>query len=111
MIVFAGKQCFRFQFADVALRRSQFPVQVFQQVVALFGVGFLFGKTNVGLDVAGQNTKLLIGCNLIFGALPLAQDGLCAVLIVPEAGIGNARFQRFQALSVLRRVKDSSERA
>jgi hypothetical protein len=32
-------------------------------------------------------------------------------LIVPETGIGDARFEGFQAFALLRRVKDSSARA
>jgi hypothetical protein len=35
---------------------------------------------------------------------------LCGFLIVPEIGVGDARFEGLQALAVLRRVKDSSER-
>jgi len=48
---------------------------------------------------------------LFFGALAFAEDALCGFLIVPEIGGGNARFKSFQALAVLRGVKDSSARA
>jgi len=48
---------------------------------------------------------------LIFRALAVAQDGLRGFLIVPEIGRGDARFERLQALTVRRGVKDNSERA
>jgi hypothetical protein len=36
---------------------------------------------------------------------------LCGFLVVPERGIGDARFEKLHALAVLRGVKDSSVRA
>jgi hypothetical protein len=47
---------------------------------------------------------------LLFGALAFAENALRGFLIVPEIGVGDARFENFQALAVLRCVKDSSER-
>jgi hypothetical protein len=36
---------------------------------------------------------------------------LSALLVVPEIGVSHACFEGFQALAILRRVKDSSARA
>jgi hypothetical protein len=46
---------------------------------------------------------------LFFGALAVAQDGLRFVLIAPEIRVSRACFEAFQALAVLRGVKDNSE--
>jgi hypothetical protein len=77
----------------------------------LFDVGFFLGKMDVGLDVAGRGGELGVGGNLLFGPLALAKDTLGGLLIVPKSRVGNARFEGLQAFVVLRRVKDSSERA
>jgi hypothetical protein len=66
---------------------------------------------DIGLDVARDRRELFVCGNLLFGALPVAEDALRCFLVVPEIRIGNARFQRLQALAVLWRVKDSSARA
>jgi hypothetical protein len=47
---------------------------------------------------------------LLFGALAVAKNALCGFLIVPEIGVGDARFERLQTFTVLRGVKDNSER-
>jgi hypothetical protein len=76
----------------------------------LIDVGLFLSEVDVGLDVTGDGRELLVGGNLLLGALPLAENALCGFLIVPKIGVGDARFERLQALPVLRRVKDSSER-
>jgi len=77
----------------------------------LLDVGLFLSEMNVRLDVAGDGGELFVRSNLFFGTLPFAENALCSFLIVPEIGIGDARFESFQALAVLRRVKDSSARA
>jgi hypothetical protein len=77
----------------------------------LLDVSLFLNEMDVRLGVAGDGRELLVSGNLFFGALPVAEDALCSFLIVPKSGVGNARFERFQALAVLRRVKDSSARA
>jgi hypothetical protein len=111
VIVLAGEERLRFEFGDVVIRRGKFPVQLFQQIVLLFGVGLFLREINIGLNVASDRGKLFVCGNLFFGALPLAENALRRFLIVPEIGIGDARFENFQALVILRRVKDSSARA
>jgi hypothetical protein len=66
---------------------------------------------NIGFEIAGEGSKFLVGGNLIFGALAIAEDALRRFLIVPEIGIGGASLEGFQALTILWRVKDSSARA
>jgi len=111
MIVFAGEQRLGFEFGDVVIRGVEFTVQFFQQIVLLFRVGFFLCEVDVRLAVAGDGGKLFVRSNLLFGALALAKNGLRSFLIVPETGIGDARLESFQALAVLRCVKDSSARA
>jgi len=48
---------------------------------------------------------------LFFRALAVAQNGLRFILVVPEIGLSNAGFERFQAFAELRGVKESSGRA
>jgi hypothetical protein len=48
---------------------------------------------------------------LFLSAFAVAQNGLRLFLVVPEVGLSNAGFERFQAFAVLRGVKDNSERA
>jgi hypothetical protein len=86
-------------------------IQLFQQIVFLLGVGLFLGEVDVRLDVAGDRGELFFGGNLLFGAFPVAENRLCGFLIVPEVRICDARFEGFQALAVLRGVKDSSARA
>jgi hypothetical protein len=45
---------------------------------------------------------------LFFRAFAVAKNGLRFILIVPEVGLGDAGFERFQAFPELRGVKDSS---
>ena len=111
MVFLAGEQRPGFQFRDIVLRRRKFLVELFQQVVLLFRVGFFLREMDIGLDVARGGCELFVCGNLLFGALAVAQNALCRFLIAPEIRISDARFQRLQALAVLRRVKDSSARA
>jgi hypothetical protein len=111
VIGLAGEERLGFQFGDVGIRGVELAVQLFQQIVLLLDVGFFPGEMDVRLDVAGDGRELLVRGNLFFGSLPLAQNVLCRFLIVPETGIGDARFESLQAFAVLRRVKDSSARA
>jgi len=48
---------------------------------------------------------------LIFGAFAVAENTLRSFLIAPEIRVSGARFEGFQALAILGRVKDSSARA
>lgn len=66
---------------------------------------------NIGFEIAAEGSKFLVGGNLIFSALAIAEDALRRFLIVPEIGIGCASLEGFQALAILWRVKDSSGRA
>jgi len=111
MVFFSGKQRPGFQFRDVVFRRGELLVELFQQVVFLLRVGFFLGEMDVCFDVAGERSQLVVGANLLLSALPVSQNGLRCILVVPEIGIGDARFECFQAFAVLRRVKDSSARA
>jgi hypothetical protein len=65
---------------------------------------------NVRLDITGDGAELFVRSDLLFGALPLAENALGRVLIVPEVGIRDTRFEGFQALTILCCVKDSSAR-
>ncbi len=108
MIGFPGQKRTRFQLGDVIFRRSQFAVELLQQIVALFGVGFLLRKIDVRLDVARKRSEFRIGGNLLFGAFAVAQHGLCGFRIAPKIRVRGARFEALQALLVVRGVKDSS---
>jgi hypothetical protein len=111
MVFFAGEQRSGLQFRDVVVCCGKFLVELFQQVVFLLRVGFFLCEMDVRLDIAGERGQLVVGANLFFGAFPVSQNGLRCFLVVPEIGIGDARFESFQVLAVLRRVKDSSARA
>jgi hypothetical protein len=111
VIGLTGEQRPGFEFGDVAIRGGELAVQLFQQIVLLLDVGLFLRQMDVRLDVAGQGREFLVRANLLFGALPFAEDALCRFLIVPEIGIGDTRFESLQALPVLRCVKDSSVRA
>ena len=76
----------------------------------MLDIGFLLGEIDVGLNVAGGRCELFVGSNLFFGALAIAEDTLSRFLVAPKIGIGGAGFEGFQALAVLRGVKDSSAR-
>ena len=65
---------------------------------------------DVRLDVARDGGKLFVSSNLFFGALALSENALRGFLIVPEIGVGDARFESFQAFAILRGVKDNSGR-
>ncbi len=111
MIGLAGEECLGFEFSDVSFRGRKLAVEIFQKIVALLGVGFFAGESDVSLDVTGDGGKLLVGGNLFFSALAVAKNGLRFFLVVPEVGISNAGFERFQTFAVLRSVKESSGRA
>jgi hypothetical protein len=111
VIGFAGEKSFGFEFGDVSIGGVKLAVEFFEEIVFLFDVGFLLGEIDVGLDVAGGGGEFIVGGNLFFGALAIAQNGLSGFLVAPEIGVGGASFEGFQALTVLRRVKDSSARA
>jgi hypothetical protein len=66
-------------------------------------------EINVGIEIARERSKLLVGGDLFFGALAVAQDGLRRFLIGPEVGLCDAGFERFQAFTMRRGVKDNSE--
>ena len=111
MIILAGEQRLGFQFGDVAIRGAELPVQLSQQIVLLLDVGLFLSEMDVRLNVTGDGRELRVRGNLFFCALALAKNVLCRFLIVPEIGVGDARFENFQALAVLWGVKDSSARA
>jgi hypothetical protein len=77
--------------------------------LALLGVGLFFGEVDVGVDVARDAGEFFVGGDLVFGAFAVTEDGLGFFLVAPEIGVGGAGFQGFQAVAVLRGVKDSSE--
>jgi hypothetical protein len=110
VIGFSRKQRPGFQFGDVGVRGVELAVQFLQEIVLLLDVGLFLSEMDVRLNVAGDGRELRVGSYLFFGALALAQNALRRLLIVPEIGFGDARFESFQALAVLRRVKDSSAR-
>jgi hypothetical protein len=76
----------------------------------LLRVGLFQREIDVRLDIAGNGSELFVGGNLFFGAFAVAQNALRCFLIAPEIGIGDARFEGFQALAILGSVKDSSGR-
>ena len=110
VIGLAGEQRTSLLFRDVALRSSQLVVKIFEQSFPLPRIGFFSSESDVGLDVAAQGGKFGIGRDLILGALAVAQDRLRRFLVVPEVRLGNAFFEGFQALAMLRRVKENSGR-
>jgi hypothetical protein len=77
--------------------------------LALLGVRLFRRETDVGFDVACQVGEFFVGVDLVFGALAVAKDSLCSVLIIPEVGIGYAGFEGLQTFAVLRSVKENSE--
>jgi hypothetical protein len=111
MVVFAGEQRFRFQVGNVDFRRRQLFVEILQQLVLLFRVGFFLCKVDVRFQVSTDCREPFVGSNLIFGALAVAENGLRGFLIAPEIGVGDAGFERFQAFAVAFGVKDNSGRA
>ena len=111
MVALTGEQRLGFQFGNVAIRSVDLAVQLLEQIVFLFDVGFFLGEMDVRLNVAGDGCELLVRSNLFFGPLPFSENALCSFLIAPKIGVGDARFENLQALPVLRRVKDSSARA
>jgi hypothetical protein len=76
----------------------------------LSGVGFAFGKLDIRFDVAGEGFEFLVGSELVFDFLAVAEYALRFFLIAPEIGIGGAGFEGFQARAVLGSVKESSAR-
>jgi hypothetical protein len=111
VIGFSREKRFGFQFGDVGIGGGEFLVQIFQQVVLLLDVGFLLGKIDVRLNIAGDGGELFVRGDLFFGALAIAEDTLSRFLLTPKVRVGSAGFEGFQALAVLGRVKDSSARA
>jgi hypothetical protein len=110
VIVLAGEERLGFEFGDVGIRGGEFAVQLFQQIVFLLRVGLFQREIDVRLDVPGDGGEFFIRGDLLFGALAVTENALCGFLIAPEIGIGSPRFEGFQALAILRRVKDSSVR-
>jgi hypothetical protein len=106
----AGEKRSGFQFGDVAIGGVELALKLFQKVVLLLNVGLFLSEMDVRLDVAGDGGELFVGGNLFFGALTLAENALRGFLIAPEIGVGDARFESFQAFAILRGVKDSSAR-
>jgi hypothetical protein len=110
VVVLAGKQRLGFEFADVSIGVREFLAEVLQQFLFLFRVGFAFGEFDVRLDVADERLQFLIGGELIFDLLAVAENALRFFLIAPEIGIGGALFEGFQARAILGGVKESSAR-
>ncbi len=110
MIVLSGKKRFRFEFGDVGIGGVELSVEFFEEIVFLLDVGFFLGEMDIGFDVAGEGGELFVRGNLFFGALAVAENALCGFLIAPEIWVGGAGLEGFQALAVLRGVKDSSAR-
>jgi hypothetical protein len=108
VIALAGKQCAGFQFTNVSFRAAKLAVEVVQQTIPLGGIGFFVSERDVRLDVAREQIELGVGGELVLGALAVAQDGLRGFLIVPEIGLCDFSFQRFQQFLVVGNVKDSS---
>src|SRR5579884_3534125 len=111
VIVFAGKQRARFEFPDVMFSASEFAVELLPAIVAPPRLGLFLRQRDIGLNVACQRTQLFVRGNLVLGAFPLAQHSLRGFLVIPEIWFGDAGFERFQALAVLRGVKNSSAQA
>src|SRR5690242_21137937 len=110
MIAFAGKQRFGFKIGNVNVRDTELTLQLFQEVFPLLGIGLLLREVNIGLKVAACGSELFVSGDLLLGALAVAENALRGFLIAPEIRIGDAGFQRLQALAVARRVKDNSAR-
>jgi hypothetical protein len=110
VVVFAGEQRPGFKLGDVDIGRGELAVQFPQQVILLFRVGFFLRQMYVGLDIAADGGEFLVSGNLFLGAFPFAENALRSFLIIPKIGFGDARFEGFQPLTVLRCVKDSSAR-
>jgi hypothetical protein len=108
MIVFAGEQRLGLELRDIALRVGELAVELFQEIVALLGVRFFPSKADVGVDVTCVSGEFCVGVDLLFGTPAFAQDALRSFLIVPKVRLGDACFQGFQALAMLRGVKESS---
>jgi hypothetical protein len=110
VVVLAGEQGLRFEFADVGIRGGKFPAEVLQQFFFLFGVGFAFGEIDIRFNVAGERFQFLIGGELIFDLLAVPENALRCFLIAPEIWVGGALFEDFQARAVMGSVKESSAR-
>jgi hypothetical protein len=108
VIVLAGKQGLRFELGDVVLGSGELAVEILQQIVALIGVGLFAGKGDVRVDVAGGGGKLGVSGDVGFRALAIAKNTLGGFLVAPKIGCGGALFECFQALAVLRGVKENS---
>jgi hypothetical protein len=93
VIGFAGEKCPGFELADVALPGGQLAVEIFQEFVALLGVGFLFCQADVRLDVAGDGSQPVVRGNLFLGSFAVAKNGLRFFLVVPEVGLRDAGFE------------------
>jgi hypothetical protein len=111
VIGFAGEKRLGFELTNIALGGRQLAVEVFQEIVTLPGVGFFPSEGDVCLDVAGDGSELIVRGNLFFSTLAVAKNSLRFFLVVPEIGLSNADFERFQTVAILWRVKESSERA
>jgi hypothetical protein len=108
VIGFTGEQRLRFELGDIGLRAGELAIQLFQQIVALLGIGLLASKADVGFDVARKGSELRVGRNLGLGAFAVAKNALSGFLVAPEVRSGAACFEGFQALAMLRGVKESS---
>jgi hypothetical protein len=76
----------------------------------LLGVALSACQFDVGFDVAGERLQFLVGGELIFDVLAVAENALRFFLIAPEIGVGGVLFEGFQARAVLGSVKESSAR-
>jgi hypothetical protein len=109
VIAFAGEQRFRFQLANIIFGIAELAVELFEQIVALLGVGLFLREMDVSIQVARKRSELFVGGDLVFRTLAIAQDGLRGFLIVPEIWLCDAGFEGLQTLAMWSGVKDSSE--
>src|SRR5579859_59232 len=92
VIAFAGEKRVGLEFPDVAFRAGKFAVQIFNQIIALFRVGFFLRQPDIRLYVARNGRQLRVRSDLLFGAFAIAQNGLRFLLLAPEVGLCDAGF-------------------
>jgi hypothetical protein len=65
---------------------------------------------DIRFNVSGERVQFFVRGDLLFSTLAVAENTLRGFLVVPKSGIGDAGFECFQAFTILRGVKDNSER-